>query len=259
MLLGRSWVTERRLNLLRFGALCSGVASVVVMYGIAVTQWSHGGDLALYRRVTDVWIAGGNLYSEHQVSGPYVNDSASLYPPVAAVVMAPLLHLPDVLWWFIPVTVTAVCVLWQRPGIWAVAGMLWCASLLPSVWLVSAGNPALWIMMAVALATKWRSMAAFVVLKPSLFPFALIGMRSYRWWAVILCWAAISVLFLPETIQWSQAVLNARGDRSGLLYSIGDVPLLSIPLIAWIGGRRRPRFDVRIQRASQWILGAVNK
>ena len=43
---------------------------------------------------------------------------------------------------------------------------------------ILAGNPEMWIVAALALATVWRGFAPLVLLKPALFPLALFGIRS---------------------------------------------------------------------------------
>ncbi len=53
-----------------------------------------------------------------------------------------------------------------------------------SVGLVVAGNPDLWLAAALAIAVYWNPAAAFVLPKPSVFSFALIGWRRREWWAI---------------------------------------------------------------------------
>ena len=49
------------------------------------------------------------------------------------------------------------------------------------------------------------------------------------------------MLLLPFMRDWVTAVLNARGENSGLLYSLTPTALASplIPILAWLG-RTRP-------------------
>jgi hypothetical protein len=44
--------------------------------------------------------------------------------------------------------------------------------------------------------------------------------------------AVASLLFLPLWTQYATVMLNARVG-SGILYSLGEVPFLVIPLVAW--------------------------
>ena len=101
------------------------------------------------------------------------------------------------------------------------------------------GNPDLWLAAALAVSVYWNPAAAFVLLKPSVFPFALIGWRRREWWAIAGIFAVVSLLLLPQTLDWLSVVQNGQGGlRSGLIYSYQDVPLLIVPLLAWAGSSR---------------------
>jgi hypothetical protein len=93
-------------------------------------------------------------------------------------------------------------------------------------------------MAALALALYWRPAAAFVLLKPSLFPLALVGLRSRGWWVLVGLFAVVTLALLPETLDWLSVIRNGQGGRSGLLYSLEDLPLLAVPLVAWAGSAR---------------------
>jgi hypothetical protein len=88
----------------------------------------------------------------------------------------------------------------------------------------------------------WRWPAVFSLFKVSLFPFALIGWRDRRWWV------AGSVAFLPFCWllpSYAQALKLFDG---GIDYSLGEVPVLSIPIIAWVASRHRPSRVIRLSR-----------
>jgi ABC-type transport system involved in cytochrome c biogenesis permease component len=81
-----------------------------------------------------------------------------------------------------------------------------------------------------------RLAGPFVLLKPSLAPFALFGANRRSWWAGL---AALVLLCLPFGglwADWVASVLNSRG--GGLLYSALEIPMLLLPLVAWIGRTR---------------------
>jgi hypothetical protein len=67
------------------------------------------------------------------------------------------------------------------------------------------------------------------------FPLALIGVKSRGWWAIAAVFAAASLALLPQSLDWLSVVRNGQGVRSGLLYSLQDLPLLAVPLFAWAG------------------------
>ena len=92
-------------------------------------------------------------------------------------------------------------------------------------------------MALLALATRWPWVSAFILFKPSVFPFALVGIRDRRWWIVTAAFALSTAALWPMMEQWVTVVLNARGENSGLLYSLTPTALAGplIPVIAWIG------------------------
>src|SRR4029077_2957645 len=99
-----------------------------------------------------------------------------------------------VVWWAPPLGVGAavVAALRPRPLTWPlVAFCLVNPTTLLKIW---TGNPVIWSMAAMALAVVGASRFAppSVLLKPSLAPFALFGIRRRSWWAgaavfVLLC------------------------------------------------------------------------
>ena len=83
----------------------------------------------------------------------------------------------------------------------------------------------------------WPS--TLVLLKPSLFPFALIGLRRRAWWAQLGLLGLLSLPVLYLTLIYPRVILDSRG--GGLLYSLDDVPLLLLPVIAGVAaGKLRP-------------------
>jgi hypothetical protein len=101
------------------------------------------------------------------------------------------------------------------------------------------GNPDLWITMFLALSTVHPAFASFVFIKPSVAFFGLWRVRSRAWWYGFVPLSVMSLLLLPLWFDWLRVVLNSRG-TGGLLYSWQEMPLLLIPMIAWLarpGGR----------------------
>jgi hypothetical protein len=162
-----------------------------------------------------------------------------LYPPTTIPLFAAFLVLPRILWWALPLAITACTVLRFKPSMlgWAVIAV--CLAFPNTIVLVVYGNPAMWATAAIALAlvTGQRWVSAFVLLKPSLAPLALIGVRDVRWWAVVAVPAIASLALIPVWHDYLIALTNLRG--SDILYSVGDVPMALIPAAAWIA-RRAP-------------------
>ena len=195
-----------------------------------------GCDLTLYQQAVRSWFGGAAPYAHYQLAGPYVVETgAILYPPITLVLLAPSLLLPLPFWLLAPLVITGAVIYRLRPQPWAMLAIGFCFLYRPSYELIMAGNPVIWLMAALATAIHWRPAAALVLLKPSLFPFALVGIRSRGWWLIVGLFALVSLALLPQTLDWLTAVINGRGPRSGLLYSYHDVPLLSVPYIAWLG------------------------
>jgi len=219
-------------------------------------------DFDLYMDATRRWLAGGPFYNPEQLAGPYDLPWGQIfYPPQALALFVPFALLGPllgpILFIAIPATVT-VAVIWSyRPGFWAWAAILLVVVLHPDaplIWI--AGTPTIWVVALVALATRWSWISAFIWFKPSVFPFTLMGSRDRRWWLVTGAFAVSVVLMWPLMTQWATTVLNARGENSGLLYSLSPTALADplIPLIAWLG-RRRERAERH--HSGDRVLGAI--
>ena len=188
-------------------------------------------DYDLYMGATRRWLDGGSFYEPYQLSGPYpITAGDILYPPVALIVFAPFVFLPAVLWWIVPLSV--VCwVIWRlrpQPTLWPFMAL--CVAWPPTLVKMVTGNPVIWVVAAVALGTLYRWPYVGVLLKPSLFPFALLGIRSRRWWLALGAFVLACVPFGALWIAWLSTILNAEG--GGLAYSAQEIPMLLLPLIA---------------------------
>jgi len=225
--------------------LAIGAGALVALPWLAALAFSPPGvigliaaDFNIYMDATTRLLAGDGWYLDRQLHGPYAIEYGDiLYPPVLAWWLAPFVVVPAPLWWVIPLALLGWALWSMRPARWTWALMLLCL-----VWPLTfqqfiKGNPVMWVLMfeAVALWRGWPS--TFVLLKPSLAPFALFGIRRRSWWLNLAVLGLLSLPVLGATLLYPQVIIDSRG--GGLLYSIRDVPLMLIPLIAWIG-RRRP-------------------
>jgi hypothetical protein len=230
--------------------LAAGIVIDLILLRPALDMaWSMtpGGDFVLYRDSASRWLAGGGFYWPYQLAGPYdVLSAEILYPPVALALFLPFTILPAFLWWLVPLALIAATVWHWRPRPWALVGVVICAGSYPTIIAIHQGNPVMWIAAFVALGTRWPAYSALVFLKPSLFPFAMLGIRHRSWWIVTALLAAMSLLLLPMTLDWLHVLLNMRGGRSGLLYSLPEAAILAIPLVAWAGRARRPTPELGI-------------
>jgi hypothetical protein len=207
------------------------------MYG-----WFAGSDYTLYMDATRRWLSGGEFYPAAQLAGPYVLAwGAILYPPQMLALFVPFTALPAWIWWAIPTATVCWIVIDYRPGPWAIAGMLTALAIWPlGVMTWWSGTPTIWFVAAMAVATRWGPASAMILAKPTLLPFALFGARSRSWWVLVAGGAASSIVVLGLMAQWIASLVNARGPMASPLYSLENVPLLVIPLLAWAGRRAKP-------------------
>jgi ABC-type transport system involved in cytochrome c biogenesis permease component len=101
------------------------------------------------------------------------------------------------------------------------------------------GNPVIWSMAAMALGVIYAWPSVLVLIKPSLAPFALFGVWRRSWWVAAVGFALLCVPFGSLWAEWVATVINSRG--GGLLYSSLEIPMLILPLVAWVGAAERRR------------------
>ena len=196
-----------------------------------------GGDLEIYLGATRRFLEGGSFYPPDQLTHPYqLATGVVLYPPTTIPLLAAFTVLPAILWWAIPISITAYVVARCKPSILGWALIAVCLAFPDTIALLVYGNPAMWAMAVLALATRQPWVSAFILLKPSLLPLAVIGIRDRRWWAVVAVPAIASLTLLPVWGDYLTVLLNLRG--SDILYSVGDIPMVLIPAVAWAA--RRP-------------------
>jgi hypothetical protein len=207
-----------------------------------------GIDFQLYRDATTRWLSGGPFYEPYQLAGPYeISAGDILYPPVALWLFLPfavagpppVVALQSVLWWAIPLALVAFAVwtLRPRPLVWPLIAL--CVANPTTLLKIWTGNPVIWSMAAMAVAvTATRAAAPFVLVKPSLAPFALFGVQRRSWWIGLAILVLLGVPFGHLWVDWLTSVVNSRG--GGPLYSSLEAPMLALPLVAWLGRRRDP-------------------
>jgi hypothetical protein len=232
-------------------ALSAAVFAIPIVFVLLVPhplEQPLGVDYDLYRDVTTRWLGGGSFYEPYQLAGPYdIRAGDVLYPPVALWLFvpfalagggAPWAFLAAVAWWVVPLgaVVIVVAALRPRPPVWPLIAL--CIANPTTLLKIWTGNPVIWSMavMALAVVGSSRIAAPFVLLKPSLAPFALFGIHRRSWWVGAAVLVALSVPFGALWADWFASVVNSRG--GGLLYSSLEAPMLLLPLAAWVGRRR---------------------
>ena len=224
-------------------------AVTIVIAALTVVQWLEyrpvfnefaGRDFMLYRDAAARWLAGGPFYEPYQLAGPYeVTAGDILYPPVGLFLFVPFVYVPAASWWIVPIGVTFYSIWRLRPAplVWPVIAIcLW----FPNTGIkLLTGNPVLWSVAAIALGTLYYWPAVFAALKLSLAPIALFGAWKRSWWIAAGVAIIASLFFLPMWPDFVTALLNSR-QPAGLLYSVGEVPMMLVPIAAWLGRRADP-------------------
>lgn len=200
------------------------------------SQNAIGTDHAFYREVGQRWLDSGVYYLPHQLSGPYVvrADVDVLYPPLGLLLFVPLIWMPFPLWWIVPAAVVGY-VLWRlRPALWT-----WPIIALLFAWPRSVsnliyGNSDMWVATLIAAGMLFAWPAVLIVLKPSVIPFALIGIRRRSWWIAA---GVLVLLSLPMLGLWRDFLVAIGNSDAEWYYSLDDIPPLFIPVMAWLGRR----------------------
>ena len=206
-------------------------------------------DFNLYVEATRRAASGGDYYLLYQLQGPYPADpGVILYPPTFILVMLPFTWLPWPVYWLAGLGPVVYAAWVHRPRViaWpAIALCLWWPGTIVNV---VAGNPVLLFMGALALATIWYWPSVLIFLKPSLLPFAFFGVWKRSWWIALGVLVLISLPFGTMWRDYLTVLLNARHEL-GLLYNLGQVPLMLLPLAIW-AGRTTHRADGPVAEAA---------
>ena len=241
--------TGRRVVAVRFAMLV--VTGVLLTLGVLwsaqlwLIVYSHGSgvgvDLHQYQEHARRWLDTGQLYLPRQLAGPTsVMDGDPLYPPTILYLLVPFLWLPELVWWLVPLAVLAYALIRFRPRMWTwpllAAVLAWPRT--PA--LIFYGNPGMWMDAAIAAGLLWAWPSALVLLKPSLGPFALLGIRHRSWWVAV---GVVILLSIPFGGLWLDYLSVLRNSGVSITYSVLDLPLAIAPIIAWLG-RRDPSVGV---------------
>lgn len=234
----------RRPVLLAWCAIALTVAFVLAdLFDLAANlgtlRQQLGVDYHLYIDTAAGWLHGGSYFQPYQVAGPYqISAGDILYPPVALLLFVPFTFLPAILWWLIPAAAIGWCLVRLRPAPLAWPLLAACLAWPTTPLKILTGNPVIWAVAALALGVVYAWPSVLVLIKPSLFPFALFGARSRRWWLALGALAAVSLPFGSLWIDWFQSVLNSQG--GGIAYSSLEIPMLAFPVVAWLGRTKPP-------------------
>jgi len=237
---GNRWGNVRPTVLLRVVTVAIVVAAILrfaywIVYLARESPQSLGVDYQLHMRAAQRLLEGGSFYEPWQLAGSYTIIGAGeiLYPPIALALFLPFTVLPWVLWWALPAVIAAAA-LWRiRPRL--IAGPLLAFLVLypRTQEVILWGNPTMWILAFALAGVAWGWPGALVLLKPTLLPFGLFGVRNRGWWGVVVGLAAVGVATIGLWGDWFAVLSNAYG--ASPLYSLVDVPTMCIVLVAAVG------------------------
>jgi len=195
------------------------------------------------------WLDGSSPYLARQLAGPYtvlganVFDSGEmLYPPVVLPFYAAASAAPAILWWAIPIVLSVAGTWRASPARWAWPILSLCFAAGPSLALMIAGNPTMWIVATSLWAPALGWPGPFALLKPSVAPLALLGIRHRSWW---ICAGILGVACLAFGSLWSdwyRSVVNMQiPGLGGIFFSLSQLPFLLIPVIVAAAARPKAR------------------
>ena len=218
----------------------------------AFVAWDYGHYIDGARR----WVETGSPYLPSELAGRFqFSDLTFLHPPVALDVFAPFLFLPAALYWLIPIGGTAAVIAAWRPARWTWPVMALLLNWPRFIGAVVVGNSDLWVAFFLALGFRVGWPILLLVIKPSVAPFALAELAALlcvdaipvrRRTEIGLAAALLVLAAVPFGTLWFSWLTVIRNSPADPLYSIGSLPWLMVPAVAWIGrqrGRRRSDVD----------------
>jgi hypothetical protein len=202
------------------------------LWRIVGDEKAIGIDPVFYQDMGRRWLDTGTFYTERQLSGPYETTTLidNLYPPIALYLFVPFVFLPLILWWIIPLAIIGY-VVWQlRPVPWSWPLLALIVALPKTISATIYGNSDLWVAAAASAGLLWHWPGVLAVFKPSLAFFALVGIRHVSWWFMAAILGVLSLPLLPLWLQYPTVMLNSS---STAIYSIGNLPFMFLPIVAW--------------------------
>lgn len=194
------------------------------------------------------WVETGTPYLANEVAGPFAFSNESfLHPPIALILFAPFLVLPAFLYWAIPLIGTAAIIASWRPARWT-----WPVIALLLNWprfggALAVGNSDLWVAFFIALGLRLAWPVVLLAIKPSVAPIGLVALAALagtgamsrrRWLEVGVAAVVLVAAAVPFGALWLDWLAVVRHSPADLLYSLGGLPWLVVPGIAWLGRAR---------------------
>lgn len=212
--------------------LTIAVAIFVAVYEGAAARGQVGYDAWLYLdEIAARWFMTGEMYYPVQFAGSYPDAGiVNLYPPVAMYLFAPMSLAPRFLWWAIPLTVIAWHLWSCRPAWWTWPLFALVACTVKTSATLVYGNSEMWTVAFVCLALRYPVAWWLLAFKPTLLPFAIVGIRHRQWWSGL---AMLLLASVPLGALWFDWLAAMRNLDASPLRGISAVPLLAVPVVAW--------------------------
>jgi hypothetical protein len=109
---------------------------------------------------------------------------------------------------------------WWRPGFWGLVAIGLCLWVPETFGAYLFANPSIWFAAFVAVATRWPAFGPLVLLKPTLAPFALVGIRHRAWWVTAALVAGSALISLPMWSDWLTVMRNVNASPANWTYSL---------------------------------------
>ncbi|HEV8488503.1 MAG TPA: hypothetical protein VGQ58_01805 [Candidatus Limnocylindrales bacterium] len=205
------------------------------------SEWARlyaGGDLGGYLEGARRFLETGSPYLAEQVTGRWTLEPHSfVHPPAALALFVPFLVLPAVLWWAIPLGITGWAIARLRPARRTWPLLVLCLIWPRSIGSVLAGNSDIWVMAIVAAGLVLHWPFALLIIKPTFVPLSLLGFGRRSWFVAHL---AVAAAMVATWALWVEYLAVVRNSQLRLDYSLLNLPLVVLPVIAWLG-RARPQ------------------
>jgi len=195
-------------------------------------------DYIFYVELAQRFLRDGTLYGDRQLTGhsyTVLVNIDNIYPPPSIALFIPFAFLPAVLWWLIPLGVLAYTVWRLKPARWTWPLLAVCLVWPRTIGSLVVGNSDIWSAALVAGGILWGWPGALGLFKPAFGPFALAGARRRSWWVAAGFFTAWSAILWPY---WGQYLVVASNWDVPITRSIANIPLLLLPVIAWLGRSR---------------------
>lgn len=237
---GRTWISPARFALLATTAVILAFAVLeasIILRAMTRPDVTVGLDFRVYQEATQRWLAGAGFYLPEQLAGPYlVNPELSppVYPPTLLWLLVPMTVLPTALWYLVPIAIIGFSLWRLRPAVWTWP-ILAATLLYPRTWEVFLyGNPSMWVFAFLVAGFVWTWPLGLLPLKPTLAPFALIGVRRRAFWQGVGVFVFLGLPFGAMWLDYVTVLLNARNDL-GPVYLFGELPIGVAMLVGWLG------------------------